>query len=58
MRQCADLIHNLCNTAKGSRSLRSWLLRLETAGDPRAAIVRALASTDQKTSRRRLALAP
>ncbi|MGJ4908877.1 HNH endonuclease [Bradyrhizobium sp. HKCCYLS2033] len=28
-----------CNEDKGSRSIRSWLYRLEKAGDPRAAIV-------------------
>lgn len=32
-----------CNTDKGSRSLASWLHRLEIAGDPRAAMVRAFA---------------
>jgi HNH endonuclease len=31
-----------CNTDKGSRSLASWLYRLETAGDPRALFVRAI----------------
>ncbi len=35
-----------CNTDKCSRSLASWLYRLEKAGDPRAAIAgRSLAST-------------
>ncbi len=33
---------NRCNLDKGSRSLRSWLYRLELADDPRAAIVAAL----------------
>jgi 5-methylcytosine-specific restriction endonuclease McrA len=28
-----------CNVDKGSRSLRSWLYRLELAGDPRAGFV-------------------
>ena len=30
-----------CNTDKGSRSLASWLYRLASAGDPRAAIIEA-----------------
>jgi hypothetical protein len=31
-----------CNTDKGSRSLRSWLRRLEIGSDPRAVFVRAI----------------
>lgn len=31
-----------CNQDKGSRTLRSWLYRLDKAGDSRAALVRLL----------------
>jgi hypothetical protein len=34
-----------CNKAKGSRTLRQWLRRLEMAGDPRAVFVRAISET-------------
>jgi 5-methylcytosine-specific restriction endonuclease McrA len=37
-----------CNGDKGSRSLASWLHRLEIAADRRAAIVRALIAVTTK----------
>jgi 5-methylcytosine-specific restriction endonuclease McrA len=33
------LVCDPCNTDKGSRTLRSWLYRLQKAGDRRAALV-------------------
>jgi hypothetical protein len=40
-----------CNTDKGSRSLASWLQRLEKAGDPRAVFVATLIPSRPKGDR-------